>query len=87
METVVDEFGRITLPRRVREDLHLAPGAVLSIEEQAGGIFLKPLEEEPPLIVKEGVLVFAGELEGNPDEAIEQDRADRIHRLLGFGQG
>jgi AbrB family looped-hinge helix DNA binding protein len=86
METVLDEFGRIALPRQVRDDLHLEPGTKLRIEEQGGGIFLKPVEEETPLVLKNGVLVFVGELEGNPEEALDRDRADRIRDLLGLGQ-
>jgi AbrB family looped-hinge helix DNA binding protein len=86
METVLDEFGRIALPRRVREDLRLEPGTKLRIEEQGGGIFLKPMAEETPLVLKDGVLVFVGELEDDADEALERDRAHRVRDLMGLGE-
>ncbi|MBW2333424.1 MAG: AbrB/MazE/SpoVT family DNA-binding domain-containing protein [Deltaproteobacteria bacterium] len=33
METTLDKFGRIVIPKRVRDDLGLKPGAVLQIEQ------------------------------------------------------
>ena len=83
METVLDEFGRIVLPQQMREDLGLAPGTVLEIEEQAGGIFLKPVSEEPALALENGVLVFTGEPEGDLEEAVSRHREERIRMLVG----
>lgn len=82
MQTVLDEFGRIALPRRVRDDLRLEPGTKLEIEEQGGGIFLKPVTEEAPLVLKDGVLVFVGELGGDPGEALDRDL--RTRDLMGL---
>lgn len=46
METTIDRFGRVVIPKRVREDLGLKAGEPLVIEEQAEGILLKPARED-----------------------------------------
>lgn len=83
METTVDKFGRIVIPKQVRDDLGLSPGSVLKIEERAEEIVLKPVAESLPLLFKDGVLVFAGEVEGNLEEVLRQDRIERSRKLLG----
>lgn len=60
METVIDKFGRVVIPKRLREDLDLKPGSALQVEELNGGILLRPVQEEPQVRVKNGVLVFSG---------------------------
>ncbi len=65
MEATLDQLGRIELPRELRDDLGLSAGTVLTIEERSGGILLKPVASRAGLVRKEGVLVFAGEAEGD----------------------
>ena len=68
METTLDRFGRVVIPKKVREDLGLQPGAMLKIEQHARKISMEPIDEEPRMVVKKGVLVFkgtaAGDIEG-----------------------
>ena len=33
METILDRFGRVVIPKKVREDLGLEPGVVLKIKK------------------------------------------------------
>jgi AbrB family looped-hinge helix DNA binding protein len=81
METTLDRFGRIVIPKQVREDLGLAPGSVLSIEEKGDGILLKLVAEEPPLTYKDAVLVFTGEAEGDLTTVLRGQREERIGKL------
>jgi AbrB family looped-hinge helix DNA binding protein len=60
METTVDKFGRIVIPRRVRERLGLNPGTKLGMELVRDQLVLKPMREEPSVVDKDGVLVFTG---------------------------
>ena len=60
METSLDRFGRIVIPKWIREDFNLKAGTPIRIEESEQGIILKPVYEEPNLHVKDGVLVFSG---------------------------
>ena len=81
METTLDKFGRIVIPKRVRDDLGLFPGSVLKIEERAKEIVLKPAPESTPLVLKDGVLVFTGEVEGDVETILRRDREERSRKL------
>lgn len=85
MEAILDEFGRISIPQRVRDDLGLAPGTMLSIEEREEGILLRPLPETSNLVLEDGVLVFTGELEGDPSAVLQRVREERSRKLAGLG--
>jgi AbrB family looped-hinge helix DNA binding protein len=85
MEATLDQFGRIVLPKELREGLGLSPGSVLAIEEKGDGILLKPVAGRSGLVRKEGVLVFAGEVEGDLSEAVQRDREERLRKISGLG--
>jgi AbrB family looped-hinge helix DNA binding protein len=81
METTVDKFGRIVIPKRLREDLGLRPGTKLEIESVGEDVLLKPVHEEPHVVDKEGVLVFTGSASGNLLEAIKRQRQERTEKI------
>jgi AbrB family looped-hinge helix DNA binding protein len=85
MEATVDNFGRIILPEQVRSDLGLAPGAVLQVEEIADGILLKPLAERAALTMKEGVLVYTGQVEEDLEDLVQRNREECARKLAGLG--
>jgi AbrB family looped-hinge helix DNA binding protein len=80
METTLDRFGRVVIPKRVRDDLGLCPGTVLVVEERGRGVNLMPIPEKEPLAEEEGVLIFhgraAGDLAGASHELREARLAD-----------
>lgn len=82
METNLDRFGRVILPKKVRDKLGLKPGAVLEVQEQGGDVLLKPVQEEPCLLEKEGVLVFGGKAAGDLAEAVQSHRRERLKRIM-----
>jgi hypothetical protein len=61
----------------------LTAGAVLRIEEHANQIVLTPVFDEH-LAVEDGVLVFTGALEGDPEHVIERDREERSRTAAGL---
>lgn len=77
METTIDRFGRVLIPKSVRADLGLSPGTQLEIEERDGGIFLRSEKGEEALRLRKGVLVFGGEATGDLDSAVRRARDDR----------
>jgi AbrB family looped-hinge helix DNA binding protein len=77
LEATLDKFGRIVIPKQVRDDLGLSPGSVLKIEERDQGIVLKSIAESSPLLLKDGILVFTGEVEGDLEAAFRRDRDER----------
>jgi len=81
METAVDRFGRIILPKSLRDTLGLEPGDQLRIEQIPGGLQLKPLNHEAPASMKEGVLVFSGMIEQRIENVVNEHR----HRQLKKG--
>ena len=78
METMLDRFGRIVIPKKIRDDFNLKPGSQIHIEESEETIVLKPVQGEPNLISKEGVLVFSGKPMEDLGEALLKHREERI---------
>jgi len=80
METTLDRFGRVVIPKRLREDLGLQPGAVLQIKQDDRKIFMELVQEEPRMVVKKGVLVFQGTATGDIERAIKDHRKKRLSK-------
>ncbi len=85
METTLDKFGRVIIPKQIRDHLGLKSGEVLHVEGLQDEVLLKPLREEAPLHSKEGVLVFSGTASGNLVEAVRAHREEQLKKktLLG----
>ncbi len=82
MITTLDKFGRVIIPRKIRERLGIHPGTNLNISEEGSHIIIKPVKADEPLIEKDGILVFTGKINGKVEESISKDRKDRINKLL-----
>lgn len=81
METSIDKFGRVLIPKKVRDDLGLHPGEVLCVEEHGREITLKPLRETPNLVNKDGVLVYSGSAVGDIEGTISAHRKERLRKI------
>ena len=68
METSLDKFGRIVIPKRIRDEIGLAPGSLLKIEKNGRKILVEPVDVTPRTKVEGGVLVFQGEAMKNAKE-------------------
>ena len=86
MRTTLDKFGRIVIPKQVRKDLGIEPGAELTVEERGEEIHVKPVRDAAPLAVKEGILVYRGAAEGDLTKVVQAHRGERL-RKLGRGPG
>ena len=84
MNVVVDRFGRLVLPKTVRNHFGLEAGSELDLEEVAGTIVLRLVDERPSLEMDNGVLVFTGKAVGNIEDVLTQVRNDRLHHLGEF---
>ena len=81
METTLDKFGRIVIPKKIRDNLGLTPGITIKIETAGKEVVLKPLLEESPVEFKDGVLVFTGKATGNIEDAVNIIRDKRVEKF------
>lgn len=81
--TSLDRFGRVVVPKAVRDLLGVRAGDELVVTVDAEGMRLTPRIEPADLEVRDGVLVFCGELVGNVGDAIAAVRDERLRGLMG----
>ena len=86
MKTKVDRFGRIVVPKEIRDRHGLVPGSQVEIEDTAETILLRVLSGLPGLVEKEGILIFSGQAMGELDSAIRSHREERLRKGGGLSQ-
>ncbi len=82
LETTIDRFGRVLIPKSVRDSLALQAGSVVTLEERCDGIFLRLRDEKPTFEVREGVLVYNGEVLDDGADSVRRVRDERIDSFL-----
>jgi AbrB family looped-hinge helix DNA binding protein len=77
----IDRAGRVVIPKRLRDSLRLHPNTRLRVVERDRRIVLEPIEEEPLLIRRDGLVLLGGELvQAAP--AARDDRERRLDELV-----
>lgn len=80
IHVILDKAGRIVIPRRLREQLHLEPGDTLEMQTAGEQLTLRPIRKTAPLSKERGVWVLQT---GHPmpasapDEVLRQIREER----------
>lgn len=82
MITTLDKFGRVIIPKRLRERLGINNKSALNISDDGKRIVIEPIEDKEPLVNRNGILVFTGKLEDKKSDLIKSDRNKRIKKLL-----
>lgn len=79
----IDKAGRLVLPKAVRERLRLVPGALLSIEIREDHLELRPVDNQPALVKRDGWWVHLGRASTDAplEDAVVRHREDRIRRM------
>lgn len=87
MTVTLDRFGRVLIPKRVRDRLGLVAGAELALEVRFEGdagasLALTPASDEP-LVVRESMLIHTGKLDDAADvvETVRLVRGSRTDEL------
>ncbi len=83
---IIDEAGRVMLPKLLRDELHLEPGDAIDIESAGEQITLRPVREPGVMRKKQGVwVVYTGEplSASTTDEILQQIREERERANLG----
>jgi AbrB family looped-hinge helix DNA binding protein len=61
MEAIIDQAGRVVLPKPIRDALGLLPGTKVDITPYGAGAQILPAGRTARLVEEDGVLVAAGE--------------------------
>ena len=77
----LDKFGRVLIPKKVREQLGLAIATQLALEVIDGKLMLVPVSQVPKVYHEGGVLVVEAEPTGDLETAINELREERIAQL------
>lgn len=73
MKTTIDQFGRIVIPKTLRNNMGI---------ETKDGVLIETTKQSHIKRTKEGVLVFTGKFIGDPSvDYIKKDRENRIKNL------
>jgi AbrB family looped-hinge helix DNA binding protein len=85
MRVTIDAAGRIVVPKPLRDRLRLHEGSTLEIEENASSFVLRPLVQSPAIVLRDGLLVFVGEIPRSirQDKLVEDLREDRLDEIAG----
>jgi AbrB family looped-hinge helix DNA binding protein len=84
MELKVDKFGRVVLPKKIREHLGVGLSLKVEVKETPEGILLKPVRRESGLMMKDGILIHRGggdDRQINWDTLLEDEREERIRHI------
>ena len=90
----IDKAGRIVVPKKLRDALHLTPGTRLIIERSGDRLVMVPSANEARLIIENGTpLIFPANRSNPPiltndmvTELIEQGRLERERRILSLDE-
>lgn len=81
----IDEAGRIVIPKKMRDAMHLKPKMRLKIEAEGERLTLEPDFPEPKLELRDGLWVMVGGRPITSDEvnqAIRQGYEERHKRII-----
>lgn len=86
MNLKIDSAGRLILPKRIRDRFRLSAGSVLELEEHPGELVLRPKEQTPAVVQRNGRWVYVGEVPDGYDwdNMVERDREERDREILGL---
>ena len=84
MELSIDKFGRVVIPKKLREHLGVGMSLKVEVKETPEGILLKPVRRESGLMMKDGVLILRGGGDNshiNWDTLVEVERVELIRHI------
>lgn len=80
----IDKAGRVVVPKKLRDSLHLVPGTRLSLRQDGDALVIQAESKPRGLYMEKGTLVYdAGPVP--PSDVVEwiaEDREARLKRLL-----
>ena len=82
----IDNSGRLVVPKKVRNALHVRAGDRFDVEEREDGIFLRLIHPEVRLVERNGLMVMTGGPPANYESTnlIEEQRERRMRFVSGL---
>lgn len=81
MQTTLDKFGRVLIPKKLRERLRLEPHDILELQLEDGKLTLLPRRTPPPLRRRGRVLVVESEAVADLGRVLNRVREERLDEL------
>ena len=84
MELSIDKFGRVVIPKKLREHLGVGLSLKVEVSETSDGILLKPVRRQSGLMMKDGVLILRGGGDNshiNWEALVDDEREERIRHI------
>ena len=78
LHIAIDRFGRLVLPKEIRDHWGLKAGTEFEVEEQEEAILLKPVLKKARIIEKQGLPVLELGEPLNPD--LVEEALDKLRR-------
>ncbi len=82
MVTNLDKFGRIIIPKKLREKLGITSETTLNLADDGDRIIIEPINNDELILEKDGIFVFTGKMQEDLDKFLESDRKLRLYKLL-----
>ena len=82
MLVTIDKYGRILIPKIIRERLGLKINDRLLIEDELNKLVIKLVEVESSVVEEGGLLVYVGDMDGDINVALQNVRAERDANVL-----
>lgn len=81
----IDKAGRLVVPKKMRDALHLVPGTRLTLIQKGDAIVLQTEAKPRGLYRKNGILVYDSGRPVPPDAVnwIEENRQERAEEFMG----
>ncbi len=80
-KTHLDRFGRVLIPKPLRDALGLQAGDELAVEVVDGALWIRPALDAGTFEVREGVVVYGGRRAGDLEAAVAATRETRLKGL------
>jgi bifunctional DNA-binding transcriptional regulator/antitoxin component of YhaV-PrlF toxin-antitoxin module len=84
MELSIDKFGRVLLPKKLREHLGVGKSLKVEVKEMPNGVLLTPVRHGSGLMRKDGILILRGggdDSHINWDTLVQDEREERIRHI------